>query len=150
MQRGRPARATEWRIPSYFDWFTAAMASLESLPPYDCVSYPERKSSGLWKFGQWTIWPQHLKSVFLTDFNLAISNSLLIGTLKTSCTEEFSRAIDLFPWRYRFQPLRKNCPMRIGGSSCILLTRMGQGPLKGMQTTISRPMGKCIGQTYIS
>src|SRR6266404_9460246 len=133
MQRGLSAHAAERRTPSYFDWLTVAMASLESLPPSSCALYPERKLNGLWRFGRWTIWLQHSISVSLTGFNLAISNSRSIGALKTSYTKVFSRAIGLFQWTRRFQPCRSNCPMRIGGSSCISLTRMGQGPSRDMQ-----------------
>src|SRR5258707_1293278 len=142
MRRGLSAYATERKTPSCFAWFTAAMAFLESLPPYSCALYPERKLNGLWKFGQWTIWLQHSISAFLTDFNLAISNLLSIANLKTSYTKASSRAIGLFPWRHRFQPCRSNCPRRIGGNSCISLPRIGQRPSKDMQTTISQPTGK--------
>src|SRR4029077_659384 len=121
MQRGLFTHAAARRTPSYFDWFTVATAFLESLPLYNCALYPERKLSGLWKFGQWTIWPKHSMSVFLTDSNLAISNSLSIETLKTSYTKAFSRAMDPSQRTHQFQPCRSNCPMRIGGSSFISL-----------------------------
>src|SRR4029077_8413738 len=141
MQRGPLTHAAGRRIPSYFDWFTVATACLESLPLYNCALYPERKLSGVWKFGRWAISLQRSISVFLTDSNLAISNSPSIGTQKASYTKAFSRAIAPFQRTHQFQPCRSNCPMRIGGSSFISLTRMGQRPSKDTQTIISRRTG---------
>src|SRR5438552_15695931 len=89
-------------------------------------------------------------SVFLTAFNMAISNSLSSATLKTSCTKVFSPAIAQFRWRRPSHPHRSNCPMRIGGNYCISPTQIRKGHSKDTQITISRPMGKYTGPIHTS